>query len=383
MTYSPSNISQEGIRVLRSSNINEEYFVISEDDVFVKQECVNIPFCKNGDILITAANGSSKLVGKHAVLQGLSENKAVHGGFMILGESNNSTFINASMSSSWYVKFINLHVAGGNGAIGNLNKNDLENQRVLFPTTEEQTKIGELFDNLDHLITLHQRKVFNYHMNFQLILIDLFYSWEQCELWEVTIWDKKFNEVESSKQPKTIKYPYVLADSLNNLEELNGDVLLLSTGTYVGYTTKEKAGSNLCYGEIVAIPWGGVANIKYCSGFFVTADNRIATSNDKDILDNRFLYWWMESNLISIQNTYRGASIKHPSMNYVLSLKISFPSIEEQNVISNYLDQVNNLITLHQRKGFFLKQEQKVFCVIKSLFWYKKFIVQNHPIKQH
>ena len=158
LTYSPSNISQEGIRVLRSSNINEEYFVISEDDVFVKQECVNIPFCKNGDILITAANGSSKLVGKHAVLQGLSENKAVHGGFMILGESNNSAFINASMSSSWYVKFINLHVAGGNGAIGNLNKNDLENQRVLFPTTEEQTKIGELFDNLDHLITLHQRK---------------------------------------------------------------------------------------------------------------------------------------------------------------------------------------------------------------------------------
>ena len=119
LTYSPSNISQEGIRVLRSSNINEEYFVISEDDVFVKQECVNIPFCKNGDILITAANGSSKLVGKHAVLQGLSENKAVHGGFMILGESNNSAFINASMSSSWYVKFINLHVAGGNGAIGN------------------------------------------------------------------------------------------------------------------------------------------------------------------------------------------------------------------------------------------------------------------------
>ena len=161
LTYSPSSIAQEGIRVLRSSNINEEYFVISEDDVFVKQECVNIPFCKNGDILITAANGSSKLVGKHAILQGLSENKAVHGGFMILGESNNSSFVNASMSSSWYVKFINLHVAGGNGAIGNLNKNDLENQRVLFPTTEEQIKIGELFDNLDHLITLHQRECFS------------------------------------------------------------------------------------------------------------------------------------------------------------------------------------------------------------------------------
>ena len=180
--------------------------------------------------------------------------------------------------------------------------------------------------------------------------------WEQRKLWELTIWDKKFNEVESLKQPKTIKYPYVLADSLNNLEEPNGDVLLLSTGTYIGYTTKEKAGSNLCYGEIVAIPWGGVANIKYCSGFFVTADNRIATSSDKDRLDNKYLYWWMESNLVSIQNTYRGASIKDPSMNDVLSLKISFPSIEEQKVISNYLDQVDTLITLHQRKCDRLKK---------------------------
>ena len=158
LTYSPSNITKDGVRVLRSSNIDEEYFVASEDDVFVKRECVNIPYCKSGDILVTAANGSSKLVGKHAVLQGLLENSAVHGGFMILGESNNPTFINASMSSSWYAKFINLHVAGGNGAIGNLNKNDLENQPVLFPNSEEQVKIGKLFEDLDELITLHQRK---------------------------------------------------------------------------------------------------------------------------------------------------------------------------------------------------------------------------------
>ena len=158
LTYNPSNISLEGIRVLRSSNIDEEYFVTSEDDVFVKRECVNIPYCKNGDILITAANGSSKLVGKHTVLQGLSENNTVHGGFMILAESNNPAFTNASMSSSWYSKFINLHVTGGNGAIGNLNKNDLERQTVLFPKNDEQIKIGKLFNSLDALITLHQRK---------------------------------------------------------------------------------------------------------------------------------------------------------------------------------------------------------------------------------
>ena len=69
----------------------------------------------------------------------------------------NSYFLNASMSSSWYKKFIDLHVAGGNGAIGNLNKKDLDNQIVAVPKETEIVKIGELFANLDNLITLHQR----------------------------------------------------------------------------------------------------------------------------------------------------------------------------------------------------------------------------------
>lgn len=163
------------------------------------------------------------------------------------------------------------------------------------------------------------------------------YSWEQRELWELTTWDKKFNGVDSYKQSKVIKYPYVLADVFNELEDTFGDVKLLSTGTYVGYTTKEKAGSNLCYGEIVAIPWGGVANIKYFKGYFVTADNRIATSNNNEILSTRYLKWWMESNLKKIQDTYRGASIQHPSMNDILSLNIKLPGIKEQEKIANQL----------------------------------------------
>ena len=185
------------------------------------------------------------------------------------------------------------------------------------------------------------------------------YSWEQRELWQLTIWDKKFNEVESYKQPRVIKYPYVLADVFNQIEDPNGDVRLLSTGTYVGYTTKEKAGTKLCNGEVVAIPWGGVANIKYYNGYFVTADNRIATSNDKKVLSNRYLHWWMESNINAIKNTYRGASIQHPSMNDVLSLIIKFPKISEQEQISNKLDKIDSLITLHQRKCEKLKNLKK------------------------
>ena len=158
LTYNPNDIVDGGKRVLRSSNINEDTFETHEDDVFVDEKAVNIPYVKNGDILITSANGSSRLVGKHAIVRDIPDNCVVHGGFMLLASSDEPEFVNALMSSQWYTKFVNIYVAGGNGAIGNLNKNDLDEQKVLVPSSNEQKKIGAFFSTLDTLITLHQRK---------------------------------------------------------------------------------------------------------------------------------------------------------------------------------------------------------------------------------
>ena len=159
LTYSPANIREKGIRVLRSSNIAEDQFVYGDEDVFVEASAVNIPCANKGDILITSANGSTRLVGKHAIIREIPDETAVHGGFMLLATAKNPEFLNAFMSAPWYAKFITLFVAGGNGAIGNLNKTDLDEQDVVAPTDTEQEQIGELFKNLDKLITLQQHKI--------------------------------------------------------------------------------------------------------------------------------------------------------------------------------------------------------------------------------
>lgn len=159
LTYKPSSISERGVRVLRSSNINEDTFVFGNDDVFVEESAVHIPYVNDGDILITSANGSTRLVGKHTIIRDLLQNPTIHGGFMIVASSKNPDFLNASMSSYWYSQFISLYVSGGNGSIGNLNKNDLDMQIVFVPNEEEQQQIGSYFKNLDRLITLHQHKL--------------------------------------------------------------------------------------------------------------------------------------------------------------------------------------------------------------------------------
>lgn len=160
LTYTPISIRQNGVRVLRSSNICDDTFVIGNDDVFVNPKAINIDFVKENDILITAANGSSRLVGKHALIKNVGKD-AVHGGFMLVATAKIPLFINAMMSSTWYKKFINVHVSGGNGAIGNLNKNALEEQTVYVPQIEEQKMIGNFFGKLDNTIALQQQELEN------------------------------------------------------------------------------------------------------------------------------------------------------------------------------------------------------------------------------
>ena len=165
---------------------------------------------------------------------------------------------------------------------------------------------------------------------------------EYVELWSITTWDKRFNSVKSDKQPKVISYPYLLAADLFKLEQTGGNVFLLSTGERTGWTTKELAADYLCDGEVVSIPWGKSRPVKevlkYYKGKFVTADNRIATSNDTNKLLNKFLYYWMVSQGELIDKFYRGSGIKHPSMAAILNMKIPLPPLQVQAEVVRILD---------------------------------------------
>ncbi|AZG68938.1 restriction endonuclease subunit S [Mycoplasma struthionis] len=158
LTFSPNNLSNKGIRILRSSNIDEGRFIVFENDIRIKKEFVNVVFANNKDILVTAANGSPNLVGKHAIITNIKNNSAVAGGFMLLIRSNSSLFINHALSTFAFSDFLKTNVLGGNGAIGNLSKSILEKFNIFAPINNEQQKIASFLDNIDNLITLHQRK---------------------------------------------------------------------------------------------------------------------------------------------------------------------------------------------------------------------------------
>ena len=161
-------------------------------------------------------------------------------------------------------------------------------------------------------------------------------------LWQLLYFDKRFNGVDKNKQPKTLDFKHVSAEILKKLK-CDGDVKLLATGKFDGYTKKDIAKEYINYGEVVTIPSGGTANIKYYNGFFVDGGNILCSSRDSEKFNLRFVYYCLLKENDFIQSCFRGGSVQHPDMIKIIELKIPVPPIEVQCEIVRILDSFTEL----------------------------------------
>ena len=363
LTYKPDDVKTSGIRVLRSSNINEEYFETYKDDIFVDEIAINIPYVKNGDIIITSANGSSRLVGKHAIIKNIPDNAMVHGGFMLVASTNEPEFLNSSMSSPWYVKFINIYVAGGNGAIGNLSKRDLDNQEILVPYAIEQQKIGIYFQHLDNLITLHQRK-YDKLVNVKKSMLEKMFPCDGkivpdirfsgfTEDWE----QRKLNKISDKVTEKNIGLQYIetftnsaefgiisqrdfFDHEIANMSSLGGYYIVRSED----FVYNPRISATAPVGPINRNKLGRVGVMSPLYTVFRTYD--VDTTYLEYFFKSRYWHSFMNFNGDSGARSDR-FSIKDAIF---FEMNIPIPHIEEQMKIGEYLTHIDNLITLHQRK---------------------------------
>ncbi|EAK0472279.1 restriction endonuclease subunit S [Campylobacter upsaliensis] len=165
---------------------------------------------------------------------------------------------------------------------------------------------------------------------------------EYKPLYELTFWDKKFAAVDKAWQPKTLKFTHILAKDLQNLIVPNGDIKLLSTGKFDDYTDIKTAQNLINEGEVLAIPSGGEANLKYYKGKFVDSGNILATARD-NTNSLKFIYYYLLTRQKDLDSSFRGGSIKHPEMKKILQIPIPIPPIAIQQKIVEILDAFTEL----------------------------------------
>lgn len=155
LTYSPDDVQEEGLLVLRSSNIQDGIITL-DDSVYVRPDIKRVNLSKPGDILICVRNGSKPLIGKNALIpEGLPQ--CTHGAFMTVFRAKNPKFVFQLLQTAAYKK----QVAADLGAtINSINGNNLKKYEFHIPASErEQQKIADCLSSLDTLIAAQSEKL--------------------------------------------------------------------------------------------------------------------------------------------------------------------------------------------------------------------------------
>ena len=260
--------------------------------------------------------------------------------------------------------FINEMVKWRQGVIygqWKIHEEDFLKIEVMVPSLEEQRRIGSFLDNLDHLITLHQRKYEKLQIIKKSMLENCFPKngekvprirfagftgdWEQ----------RKFSEIaqrESTAKKSSIDFPSVeYEDVVSEVGILNKDVRLKETQkTGIGFD-----GSQVLYGKLrpylhnwLSPDFSGVA----VGDWWVLKPVNV---------DKSFLFRLIQTERFDdIANQSSGSKMPRADWNLLSNTEFMVPAeIEEERKIGQYFSELDNLITLHQSKAEKLQKIKK------------------------
>ena len=216
-----------------------------------------------------------------------------------------------------------------------LSRSNIQKTTVSYPSAmKEQQLIASYFSQLDHLITLHQCKCQIDGCRFQSPLA---ITWEQRKLGEigsVSMCRRIFKEQTSE----------------------NGEIPFYKIGTFGGEADAfisrelfEEYKAKYQYpkkGDILISASGSIGRTVVFTGkneYF--QDSNIVWLNHDKHLDNSFLKCFYS---IVKWAGIEGSTIKRLYNDNILNTAITLPSVEEQQKIGAYFENLDNLITLHQ-----------------------------------
>ena len=288
-------------------------------------------FLQDGDIII-ADTAEDEAVGKCTEIQGSEGLKLLSGLHTIAcrpKEKYGPMFLGYYINSPAYHNQLKPLMQGIK--VTSISKSALQDTDMIMPQDiEEQEKIGEYFPNLDHLITLHQRKYF--------IIYNKLITWEQRKLGEVlkerterakgdeellsvTIANGVIRQIDSEKRNTASE------DRSNYKIVKKGDVPYNSMRMWQGAVGNSK------YNGIVSPAYTILTPTPEANGkFFMELFKKKSTL--------QIFQRWSQGLTSDTWN------LKYPILS---SIQFAIPSVEEQEKIAEYFSSLDHLITLHRR----------------------------------
>ena len=243
-----------------------------------------------------------------------------------------------------------------------LNSDNIKNADVLIPDVAEQEKIGEYFANLDHLITLHQRKVDKLQQVKKAHLCEMFPEngktkpkrrfkcftddWEQRKLGEVA-------EIVGGGTPSTAISEYWDGDiDWYAPAEISEQIFVNSSQRKI--TTEGLNNSSakiLPVGTVLFTSRAGIGKTAILSQKSCTNQGFQSIVPHKDKLDSYFIFSRSEELKRYGETVGAGSTFVEVSGKQMADMDLMLPkNITEQQFIGSYFKNLDHLITLHQHK---------------------------------
>ena len=310
---------------------------------------------KNGSILIT----KDGTLGKVAYVQGLSMPATLNAGVFnveIRDETEvDNKYLFQYLKAPFLMDYVDKKATGG--TIKHLNQNILVDFPVLLPSKAEQKAIGVYFERLDNLITLHQRK-YERLKNVKKSMLEKMFpkngsnipeirfagftdAWEQRKLSDLII---EYKETVDSD----CTLPVLTSSKTEGVvlqEEHFGRV---QNHDITGYNILPR---NYCTYRNRSDGVDFTFNInRCCDKGIISKFYPVFYGNNSDIFFISMVLNYCDEVVHEIAYTCTGTGQKVLSFLDLQKMNIRVPSYDEQKKISQYFEQLDNLITLHQRK---------------------------------
>ena len=246
----------------------------------------------------------------------------------------------------------------------NLVADDFLAESILVPSIQEQQKIGAFLDKLDSLITLHQRKYDKLTKVKKAMLEKMFPkngslypeirfkgftdAWEQRELGELV---EFYNGDRSSRYPNDSDMVSDGVPFINAGDLVSGRVKLDTANKITEEKFNELSGAKIQRGDIIYCLRGTLGKNAFVDNFDVgTVASSLVDIRPKKVV-GKYLFQVLNSDIEYTQRTVNDEGAAQPNLSAKnLSLfNIPMPDEIEQEKIAAYFDDLDRLITLHQR----------------------------------
>ena len=235
-----------------------------------------------------------------------------------------------------------------------------------FPSKDEQTAIGSMFKQLDHLITLHQRKYDKLCVLKKSMLDKMFPKggslypeirfagftdpWEQRKLGELT-------ESYSGGTPAAGESEFY-GGSIPFIR--SAEIAAESTELFLTEKGYESSSARMVKpGDVLYALYGATSGEVAVSRQKGAINQAILAILPRDDCDARYITAWLRKQKGYIVTTYLQGGQGNLSGVIVKNLEVFIPSLPEQQKIGFMLSHLDSLITLHQRKLELLRNIKK------------------------